>query len=92
MNLLKNNWTEIKARLEKQLVSFNEASRRLRIVGAPTLPEDIGLTRERMRASVIRAQHIRRRFTILDVAVRTNMLEKWSDAIFGPGGVWEIKK
>ncbi len=92
LNLLKNNWTEIKARLEKQLVSFNEASRRLRIVGAPTLPEDIGLTRERMRASVIRAQHIRRRFTILDVAVRTNMLEKWSDAIFGPGGVWEIKK
>lgn len=92
LNLLKNNWTEIKARLEKQLVSFDEASRRLRIVGAPTLPEDIGLTRERMRASVIRAQHIRRRFTILDVAVRTNMLEKWSDAIFGPGGVWEIKK
>ena len=92
LNLLKNNWTEIKARLEKQLVSFNEASRRLRIVGAPTLPEDIGLTRERMRASVIRAQHIRRRFTILDVAVRTNMLEKMSDAIFGPGGVWEIKK
>lgn len=92
LNLLKNNWTEIKARLEKQLVSFNEASRRLRIVGAPTLPEDIGLTRERMRASVIRAQHIRRRFTILDVAVRTNMLEKWNDAIFGPGGVWEIKK
>lgn len=92
LNLLKNNWTEIKARLEKQLVSFNEASRRLRIVGAPTLPEDIGLTRERMRASVIRAQHIRRRFTILDIAVRTNMLEKWSDAIFGPGGVWEIKK
>ena len=92
LNLLKNNWTEIKARLEKQLVSFNEASRRLRIVGAPTLPEDIGLTRERMRTSVIRAQHIRRRFTILDVAVRTNMLEKWSDAIFGPGGVWEIKK
>lgn len=44
-----------------------------------------------MKDSVIRAQHIRRRFTILDVAVRTNLLGQWTDAIFGPGGVWEIK-
>ena len=88
---LKNNWPQIKARLEKQIIPFAEASRRLRIVGAPTRPEEIGITRRRMKESVIRAQHIRRRFTILDVAVRTNLLGQWTDAIFGPGGVWEIK-
>ena len=88
---LKNNWPQIKARLEKQIIPFAEASRRLRIVGAPTRPEEIGITRQRMKDSVIRAQHIRRRFTILDVAVRTNLLGQWTDAIFGPGGVWEIK-
>ena len=91
LTTLKNNWPEIKARLEKQIVPFDEATRRLRIVGAPTLPEEIGISRERMKASVIRAQHIRRRFTILDVAVRTNLLDQWTNAIFGPGGVWEIK-
>ena len=79
------------ARLEKQIIPFAEASRRLRIVGTPTRPEEIGITRRRMKDSVIRAQHIRRRFTILDVAVRTNLLGQWTDAIFGPGGVWEIK-
>lgn len=82
---LKNNWPQIKARLEKQIIPFAEASRRLRIVGAPTRPEEIGITRRRMKESVIRAQHIRRRFTILDVAVRTNLLGQWTDAIFGPG-------
>ena len=91
LTTLKNNWPEIKARLEKQIVPFDEATRRLRIVGAPTLPEEIGISRERMKASVIRAQHIRRRFTILDVAVRTNLIDQWTNAIFGPGGVWEIK-
>ncbi len=88
---LKNNWPQIKTRIERQIIPFAEASRRLRIVGAPTLPEEIGITRQRMRESVIRAQHIRRRFTILDVAVRTNLLNQWTDAIFGPGGVWEIE-
>ena len=88
---LKNNWPQIKARLEKQIIPFAEASRRLRIVGTPTRPEEIGITRRRMKDSVIRAQHIRRRFTILDVAVRTNLLGQWTDAIFGPDGVWEIK-
>ena len=44
LTTLKNNWPEIKARLEKQIVPFDEATRRLRIVGAPTLPEEIGIS------------------------------------------------
>ena len=45
-------------------------------------PEEIGITRERFRSSFLRAQHARRRFTILDIAVRTGNLDKWIDEIF----------
>lgn len=85
---LQHVWPVLRDRLRAQLVSFSELKQRLQAVGAPTEPEAIGLTRERLRASFIRAQHIRRRFTVLDLAVRTGRLEACLAAIFGPGGIW----
>ncbi|NDV78278.1 sn-glycerol-1-phosphate dehydrogenase [Dysgonomonas sp. 511] len=89
---LKDNWTEIKEKLSKQLVPYNQVKEYLGMVGAPTDPEDIGVSREYLKQTFIRAQYIRRRFTILDVAVRTNMLDRWLDVLFGEKGLWEIKK
>ena len=83
-------WPELRARLRGQLVPRTELQARLRLVGAPTEPEEIGLTRTRLRASFQRAYHIRRRFTVLDLAVRAGLLDECLDALFGPGGVWEI--
>lgn len=85
---LKENWPRIKERLRAQIVPFPEARRRLDLVGAPTDPAQIGISRERLHADFIKAQHIRRRFTILDVAVRTCNLDRWVDAILSPEGVW----
>ena len=90
LTMLKLKWPEIRERLGKQLIPFAEVSRRLALVGAPTMPRQIGITRTRLRESFHRAVCIRRRFTILDVALRTNMLDTWLDNIFGPGGMWEI--
>ena len=67
---------------------YAELKRRLCLVGAPAEPEEIGITRERLRASFQRAYHIRRRFTVLDLAVRTGLLDGSLDALFGPGGVF----
>ena len=83
LGTLRANWPAIKERLERQLIPLAEARRRLEAVGAPVEPEQIGIDRRRLRESVIRAQHIRRRFTILDIAVRTGMLDRWLDRIFG---------
>jgi glycerol-1-phosphate dehydrogenase [NAD(P)+] len=83
-------WPELKSRLRAQLVPHAELKRRLQAVGAPTEPEEIGITRERLRRSFIRAQLIRRRFTVLDLAVRTALLEPCLDQLFGRGGRWEI--
>lgn len=86
----KDYWPEIKERLTEQLIPYTEVKRRLKSVGAPTEPEEIGLTRQRLRESFIRAQYIRRRFTILDLALRTGYMEQWLDGLFGKGGIWEI--
>lgn len=89
---LKDNWPEIRLRLSKQIIPYKEAKERLILVGAPTEPEDIGMTRSQLREAFIRAQFIRRRFTVLDLAVRTGYLSKWLDELFSDGGIWEIRK
>ncbi|MDY3979247.1 MAG: sn-glycerol-1-phosphate dehydrogenase [Tidjanibacter sp.] len=86
--MLKNMWPQIAERLRAQLVPFDEVVRSLELVGAPTRPSQIGISRDHLRESYRRAAHIRRRFTVLDVALRTGMLEEWLDQIFGPDGIW----
>lgn len=90
LQLLKDNWPSIKARLKAQIVPFEEAKTRLAMVGAPSEPEQIGISRARLKQTFVSAQYIRRRFTILDLAVRTGHLEKWMDSLFGKGGIWQI--
>ena len=82
---VRTGWPALRDKLRAQLIPLAEMKERLRAVGAPTEPEEIGITRERLRASFLRAQHIRRRFTVLDFALRTRMFEPALDALFGPG-------
>ena len=89
---LREEWTAIRTRLRAQLLPAKEVQRRLAAVGAPTEPEQIGLSRARLRDTFLRAFHIRRRFTVLDVAMRTDRLEAWLDRIFGPGAVWDTNE
>ena len=79
---LKAIWPELRARLRAQLMPAAEIERRFKLVGAPTEPEEIGISRVRLRESFARAYHIRRRFTVLDVAVRTGTLNTLLDGAF----------
>lgn len=45
----------------------------LRAAGCPTKPEQIGISRERLRLSYEQAWYIRRRYTILDFARRAGI-------------------
>ncbi len=90
LHRLRAGWPTLRAALRAQLIPYGDIKQRLQAVGAPTEPEQIGLTRERVRASFLRAQHIRRRFTVLDLAVRTQSLESGLAGLFGAGGIWEI--
>ena len=92
LNHLRSAWPDIKSKLQRQLIPFTEAKQMLDDVGAPTEPEQIGISRERLRNSFVLAYYLRRRFTILDVAVRTGLLESSLASIFGPKGRWPIAK
>ena len=55
---------------------------------APSTPEEIGITRERLQYSYRLAQQLRYRYNVLDW---THDLGQWSamvDALFLPGGFW----
>ncbi len=88
LRLLASVWPGLREQLRAQLLPLADLRRRLEIVGAPTRPEEIGITPERLRQSFVRAFFIRRRFTVLDLAVRTQTLEPSLATLFGPGGAW----
>lgn len=79
---LKAIWPELKEKLKNQLVPSEKLEESLRLVGAPVAPEQIGISKERMKSSFLRAWYIRSRFTVLDVAVRTGWLNQWLNEIY----------
>jgi glycerol-1-phosphate dehydrogenase [NAD(P)+] len=87
---LRRIWPSLREVLRDQLVSFDTASGMLRSIGAPTMPEQINISRQRLRDSYRKALYIRRRFTVLDLADRCGLMDRWLDNIFAPGKIWEI--
>jgi len=81
---LRSIWPDLRHLLRRQLLPLAEVKRMLQLAGAPAEPEEIGISRPRLRDSFWKAYFVRRRFTILDVVVRTGMLEICLDKIFGP--------
>jgi glycerol-1-phosphate dehydrogenase [NAD(P)+] len=81
---LRSIWPDLRHLLRRQLLPLAEVKRLLQLAGAPAEPEEIGISRPRLRDSFWKAYFVRRRFTILDVVVRTGMLEICLDKIFGP--------
>jgi glycerol-1-phosphate dehydrogenase [NAD(P)+] len=71
---LRDRWPELRPRLIAQLLPADELARRLRAAGCPVEPAEIGLTAREAEASLEAARHIRRRFTVLDVAAETGLL------------------
>ncbi len=90
LKLLKSVWPKLREQLRAQLLPLNTLRQMLRDVGAPTEPEQIGITRARLRRSYWQALCIRRRFTVLDLAVRAGLLDPCLDEIFGPAGLWPM--
>lgn len=88
LELVRRTWRQIVERLRRQLIPFRRLREMLRAAGAATEPGQIGISRDRLRANFLDAFCIRRRFTGLDFAVRTGLLNTCLDEIFGPNGVW----
>jgi glycerol-1-phosphate dehydrogenase [NAD(P)+] len=69
------SWDNIRSAVLERLVPYNEIRSMLKEAGCPVSPAEIGLTRERTIETAIRAQMMRVRFTVLDLA--------WEAGVFG---------
>jgi glycerol-1-phosphate dehydrogenase [NAD(P)+] len=76
LDQLRAVWVDLTGRLRKYLPRADELATMLRAAGAPTEPEQIGISRQRLRDSFRLAYHIRRRFTVLDLALRAGVMER----------------
>jgi len=92
LNTLRSKWPLISSALREQLLPLGKLKDMLRAVGAPIEPEEIGISRQRLRDSYLQAFCIRRRFTVLDLAMRTNLMDSALEQIFSSNGVWPAKQ
>jgi glycerol-1-phosphate dehydrogenase [NAD(P)+] len=83
-----DGWPALRERLVQHLAPFRDARAMLRAAGCPSQPEQIGITRDRLRQSFEQAYSIRRRFTVLDFAMRLGVFGPALDELFGSGGPW----
>ena len=89
---LKENWPELKAKLQNQVYSFEKMQNLFKIAGAPCDPTDIGVSREQIKAMFPKVQLMRSRFNILDLALRGGFYDEIVEPVFNKGGAWEIKQ
>jgi glycerol-1-phosphate dehydrogenase [NAD(P)+] len=79
LETLKNNWADIKEKLINQVLPAKEVIERFKLLQTPFEPEQIGLTKQHLRKSFLRSMFIRRRFTVIDLCFRANLLERFID-------------
>jgi glycerol-1-phosphate dehydrogenase [NAD(P)+] len=91
LQLMKDNWPDIKEMLQEHCYTHEQMYQLLSTVGAPTSPEQVGISLEQMRSDVAIVRHIRNRFTMFDIGLYAGKLQDWTAGVFGEGGIWEIK-
>ncbi len=81
LHLLITCWKDLKKKVLKQLIPYHELHDLLLAVGCPVKPEQINLSRERVKDTFFQAQMIRTRYTILDLAYELGWLNECVDDI-----------
>lgn len=82
------NWDALRPRVSAQLVPARQLQAMLRAAGAPSVPEEIGLTAADVRATFPLAMYYRSRYTVLDLAREAGWFDELVAEVFAPGGLW----
>ena len=72
---IRDTWPKLKKRLAEHLIPSTEMASLLEEAGAPTAGAQIGVSPPRLVGSYRQAYHIRRRYTVLDLAERAGVLD-----------------
>ena len=89
LEAVKNNWPELREKIRKQIIPFNEVYDCLKRVGAPYEPDMIGVSREKLRSTFRAIPFMRNRFTGIDLIYRAGLMEEVENYLFGKGGIYE---
>lgn len=87
----RDNWDSIREQYRRQVYPFEKMQKLFATVGAPVDPSDIGVSREMLKSMMPYVQLMRYRINLLDLAKRAGIYDRLVDAVFGRGGVWEIR-
>ena len=88
---VRDNWPALRDKYRAQVYPFAKMQRLFGIVGAPTDPADIGVSRQQLRDMVPFTQLMRYRINLLDLAKRAGIYDTLVERVFGAGGAWEIR-
>jgi glycerol-1-phosphate dehydrogenase [NAD(P)+] len=85
---LRDVWPGLREKVREQLMPAERIKEMLQDAGCPTNPVEIGLGWDDFEASYSRAQTIRKRYTVLDLAKEAGILDECVDEMFAPEGFW----
>ena len=86
--LFRDHWNDLKPQLAAQLMPAAEIQQIIHKAGAPSIPEEIGIERERLHKTYRLAQQLRYRYNVLDWVLDLGQWSEMVDALFLPGGFW----
>lgn len=88
IDVLAENWDGLREKLKRQNMPAATVQKMIRQCGAPSTPEEIGISRKRLFDSFEQAQLIRYRYNVLDFARETGLWDRLVPPIFAPDGFW----
>lgn len=81
LSAFQSAWNTTRKRIEAQILPYVQAKRLLEKAGAPTAPEQIGISSQRLAESCRMLPYMRDRYTIVDLAVRLGVYDTWLEKI-----------
>ena len=78
---VKEGWDDLRERVMKRLPPYEELKKNLSSAGCPVKPEDINLARTDAISAYYKAQCMRTRYTVLDLAYELGVLSRYVERI-----------
>ena len=91
LNAIVAVWPELRERIREQIIPFDDVKEMLRLVGAPSRPEEIGVSKARLRDTFKCIPFMRNRYTGIDLIYRAGLFDEVTEHIFGRGGRFEVE-
>ena len=85
LQTVKDNWFDLKERIQNQVYTYDKMVALMKSVGAPVGPESIGLTRAQVRKMTDFVQLMRWRINLFDLCKRARLYDELMDRVFVKG-------